>query len=136
MHAILSNLMAAWLVILAVTGCCCHPQGRAVRCCDVFAVAKVSSTCCENGANCAEEQKQSVPPCQQQDKCLGVCTYLPGKSIAIDTSHTHSPYGFLFLTSTNIDASFLIPLRLEFAVKLAESPPLLRPHLLHRILLI
>ena len=133
MNAFVSNLMAAWLLILAVTGWCCHPLSHAVACADLCASAANASNCCED---CPQESNQSPKPCQQQDKCQGVCTYLPEKPTEFDSNHALSPYGSLFLACTDVDKYLLTPVRLELACHLSDSAALLRPHHLHRILLI
>ena len=133
MNAFFSNLMAAWLLFLAVSGWCCHPLGHIFRCSELSATQSDASTCCDD---CAPERQQSPSPCKQQDKCQGVCTYLPEKTTEIDFGSASSPYDVVFLASTDADKYLLVPFRLELACKLVDSSPPLRPHLLHRILLI
>jgi len=133
MNAFFSILMSAWLLVLAVTGWCCHPLGHAIRCNAQAAAASNSSSCCED---CTPKPEQSPSPCKHEKKCLGVCTYLPEKTTEFDSENTPSLYDAVFLASTEAGNHLLVPFRLELPGNLVDSAPPLRTHLLHRILLI
>ncbi len=94
MRTVLSNFMAVWLLILAVTGWCCHQPcdcaqaapnsvspAHLVPCCaGLLQPSKCAEDCCNN-------THDAVPPrapCKDHSKCQGVCIYLPAETNPVD----------------------------------------------------
>lgn len=138
MQAVLSNLMAALLLVQVFTGWCdrSFSDGRQAACTGCHQHNSNSN----EGCHCAQrnvDQRGNSPcgPCNNRE-CHGVCTYVPAQQTHYDTAPTASQIG----------AAAIIPytVRLrcgsqQFDTCLgnpADSEPPLRLHLLHQILLI
>jgi hypothetical protein len=135
MYAILSNAMAAWLLLLAVSGWCCHfpmdgtakpSQSQPVACCKHCQRHR-----CEHQSG--QGNRPDAPRPSQSD-CHGVCVYLPPQEMQVE------------LASMSWDAAAIVPVlgtsQLDTASsweRLCEpsgSEPPMRLHHLHQIMLI
>ena len=136
MHALFSNLMAAWLLTLAVSGWCCHrPFGCEGVQRNAASVTHTIGSCCK----CCNSQTSaaSTAPCNcRWGECQGVCTYLPPQRTQVDTQHVLLPFDFAAIISALGDAQVAVALSWERAYHPIRFEPSLRLHLLHQILLI
>lgn len=131
MQSILSNLLAALLVIHACFGCCRQVvAGVGIQACCAPAVDRVN--CCDNGdsPDCPSDSPTEAPT---QSTCQGTCIYVASHD---DDVMDLSPAELVACAS--IELSIAVP---HFSVVLRHSPdldtaPPLRLHLLHQILLI
>jgi hypothetical protein len=143
MHAFLSNLTAVLLVIHAMIGCCHHHWhcddecAAAVTLCAAPCPCCAPYTCCEPCCGSHDESEQPSQPCNGELQCQGVCSYLPTQKTVIDASDVDSGLDFAAIIPTHLDGHLAAAaLPWGFAHTVNDSPPPLRLHLLHQILLI
>ncbi len=139
MHAFLSNLTAVLLVVHAMIGCCHHPWHCEVECAAAAPVSlcAVAFPCCDQCCESYDESEPPAEPCDCELECQGVCTYLPTEKTQIDVSPADTAFDLPAAIPALLDGH-LAAARLSrvLAHTLDESPPPLRLHLLHQILLI
>ena len=149
MHAVLSILMAAALIVHAVLGCCWHHAHDCVRCDNPIAhvpglTAKTSDqvACCKHhhgaGPEASEGQQEqpSQEPCKCRFECRGVCAYLPPQKTQIDSPELVVAFDYAIVAPMRAGVPIAPALSWELAGNLANVEPPLRLHLLHQMLLI
>lgn len=135
MRNILSNLIAALLLVHALVGCCRHRDHQAAdnRCPEVSAPAH---SCCGH-AGCEREKSQPPTPCKCKIECHSLCVYLPPQKGVVTSSSlalfvNFAGAGTEFVT---VDIPTASGLERWQAEHFALQPPI-RLHLLHQIILI
>lgn len=91
MREAFTSILAAWMLIVGVSGWCCHPVARFATSLDVVSTASVAATtheCCrrcggtEHEESDASKPSQDAPnPCDGQRSCYGVCVYIPSPEV-------------------------------------------------------
>jgi len=133
MHAVLCKLMAALLFVHGAFGCCWH-HAHAWE----FRDGATASTaqhhhCCKHESP-ADHSQQPTKPCEQ--KCEGVCTYLPVQKVQVDSPDLTAPAEFLAITPMPAGSDLSVASFWELGGGPVPLGPPLRLHLLHQILLI
>jgi hypothetical protein len=125
MHAVVSSLMAATLLVHAVLGCCWHSR------CDQQQTK--GAACCKHHEHCQDQEP--AKPCKCRVECHGVCTYLPTQKVQVDTPEVVVPFDFVATLSFAVGADLASALREAVYLPDDIEPPL-RLHLAHQVLLI
>lgn len=137
MHVLVSNLVAASLLLHAVFGCCWHHR-HDTSCCDNSPVAQAVEACCQHHRGDECNDKHSLPspaPCQGGPHCLGDCNYLAVQKSHLDQVQFDVPLDFAIPNSPFFDVRFATAHGCDRLYELDTGPPL-RLHLVHQILLI
>ena len=139
MHAFLSSLTAATLVIHALLGCCRHAEHE-LACCDTStACATHAPNECSHDDHCGAGNCDQSPtaPCRCRLECKSLCNYLPPEKMVLDARQLVPSVDFALVdagwTSASIAAFQPFKGRLGEPGMLSSAP---RLHLLHQILLI
>jgi len=144
MRAACISSLAAWMLVLAITGWCCHPRACCAPICqDSYANASTVVThCCRHcGSETRDQDDQSAPsndesvpsPCERG--CQGVCTYLPSQQVSFDVDEAPMPFETVDILSTSANSQFAISLWMR-KFESSRIEPAQRLHLLHQIFLI
>ena len=137
MRALQSNLTAILLVIHAMIGCCHHHWHCDAECAAAVTLCAAPCQCCDQCGGSHDESEQPSQPCNGELQCQGVCSYLPTQKTVIDASDVDSGLDFAAIIPTHLDGHLAAAaLPWGFAHTVNDSPPPLRLHLLHQILLI
>jgi len=137
MHALLSNLTAVLLVIHAMIGCCHHPWCSDAECAAAATASATPRDCCDHRGDSHDEPGQPSQPCNGEIECHGVCTYVPTQKTVIDASPADAACDFAAAIPSLLDSRLAaVALSWDRACAPHDSPPSLRRHLLHQILLI
>ncbi len=131
MHAFISNAMAAWLVILAVSGWC-HSTSDGVS--DSSKPNVVA--CCKHCDHQTGKENQPAAPRQPRTDCHGVCIYLPVQESQVDSTPVLLPFDFAAIIPSLEGSQVAAALSWERSCDPMQSEPPLRLHLLHQIMLI
>src|SRR5262249_8957377 len=105
MHAMLSNLMAATLLIHALLGC--RGFGAVACTCQPAQAAPERShcsSCHEHGAS--HKSQPPTAPCKCRVECQTICNYLPTPRTQLVIPTTPAPFDALAILST-ADASII-----------------------------
>ena len=135
MQAALSNLMAALLLIQALTGWCCYHPCASTAVQTTTLVQSHRPSCCDDCDDESRPAPKPTAPCRCQD-CLGFCTYVPTDKAQVDCPQLVVP----------IDSLAFVPILADshmsgmFFGDVAKGPPVAEPplrlHLLHQVILI
>lgn len=137
MHAFLSNLTAALLVIHAMIGCCHHHWHRDVECAAPATICATESPCCDHLGGLGDADEQPSPPCNGELECHGVCNYVPTEKTEIDASSVDATLDLAATIPSLLDGRLAsTTLSWDSALAPHDSPPPQRLHLLLQILLI
>ena len=135
MQAALSNLMAALLLVQALTGWCCFQPCARLGSEMVQVTESHQPPCCDD---CDVENRpgpKPIAPCRCQ-VCLGFCTYVPTDKAQVDCPELVVPFDSLafapVLADSHLSGNYLGSVANGRPV--AELP--LRLHLMHQILLV
>jgi hypothetical protein len=137
MRALLSNLTAVLLVIHAMIGCCHHHWHSDAECAAAATISAAPCQCCDPCCGSNDESEQPSHPCDGKLECQGVCNYVPTEKTQIDASPADAAFDFAAAIPTLLGGHLAAAtLSWDRAHTLNDSPPPLRLHLLHQILLI
>ena len=139
MHALISNLTAVLLIIHAMIGCCHHHWHCDEECAAAAAITLCAAPCqcCDQCCGSHDESEQPSQPCNGELECQGICTYLPTQKTVIDASPAVAAFDFAAVIPTLLDGRLAAAaLSWDRTHTHNDSPPALRLHLLHQILLI
>lgn len=82
MKTLFTNLMAAWLLVLAITGWCCQgPFGRSSA-----LTSGGHAQCACQCSNCTSRPSQSQAPSNAPKSCQGICKFVPAARATVDES--------------------------------------------------
>ena len=134
MRTILPFLMAALLLIQAVSGSCWQP---ARACVGLQTAADLACThkCCDSGCEDSGEDKPSQDPCKCRLECSGICTFLAPEKPQIDSAQLSVAFDYPAAHSALADRQADYGFGTAVALGAAEFQPPLRLHLLHQVLL-
>jgi hypothetical protein len=136
MRAAVSSFTAALLIVHAMIGCCHHHWHQVDECAAAARSAPCCACCCPRVATPGESQAPTEP-CNGERECQGVCTYLPTSRLQLDIATDHLGWDVAAMTSTLTHSTCddTAALWTHWQIR-DDSPPPLRLHLLHQILLI
>ncbi len=132
MHAVVSSLISATLLLHAVLGCCGHHAHKNVR----SHGRMIETTACCHEHQDSSRQHTPAPPCQDPSDCQGVCTYLPPQKTQFEIPLTPTPLAAVSMANPMAYAgSFNAPAWLD-ALFCNVAAPHVRLHLAQQVLLI
>jgi hypothetical protein len=135
MRAALCNLMAALLLIQALTGWCCYHPCAPLASKTAEVTESHRPPCCDDCDGENRPAPEPTVPCSCQD-CLGFCTYVPTEKAQVDCPQLVVPFDSLAFAPIPADSH----LSGKFFGDLTNGPPVverpLRLHLLYQIILI
>ena len=136
MRTLVSNLTAALLVIHAMIGCCHHhwhqddesaATSTGVACC----------CCCDHHDHSHGTSEAPNQPCNGERECHGVCTYIATPRTSLAAATLGVDLDFAAVIPVHGGSPFAAATTLWNQLQVCDdSPPPLRLHLLHQILLI
>jgi hypothetical protein len=136
MRALVPNLTAVLLVIHAMIGCCHHHWHGD----DEVAAASISvshCSCCSHQRATHDASKVPGEPCNGERECHGVCSYIPTQRMQLGASAGGIDFRLAIVTPVHTSGRIAAAAeRLDQLDAVDDSPPPLRLHLLHQILLI
>ncbi|MGD9645610.1 MAG: hypothetical protein AB7U73_07855 [Pirellulales bacterium] len=142
MHAFVSSLISATLLLHAVLGCCWHHEHvPAVGCQSANNVvgSHRHPADADHGCGCNHQsggQHESEEPCPGDSHCQGVCTYLPPQKTSFEIPLTVTPLAIVASIDPLADcSSAAVPSWLD-ALFCTAAPPPVRLHLAQQVLLI
>lgn len=138
MHASLSNLTSILLIIHAMMGCCHRHWHYSDECvAESHSICAVANLCCEACCRSHTPGDQPSEPCNGARECQGICSYLPTQRTVIDAPTCDESCDFVAVNPTILNGPMAnAAFDWERANTANESPPPLRLHLLHQIILI
>jgi hypothetical protein len=146
MRKFFSISMAVWLLVLAVTGWCCHqpcecahaaPEAptlaHSVRCCSSL---WQPVACAEDCCNDTHDPSPPCTPCKDHTQCLGVCIYLPTKASPVEGKLLLATFYVGSLDSSPIGMQVIAALCCGWTSEFVGPAPPSRLHVLHQVFLI
>lgn len=136
MRALVPNLTAVLLVIHAMIGCCHHPwhgDGEV----EAASIRVSHCSCCGHHGVSHDASEGPSEPGNGERECHGVCSYIPTQRLQLGASAGGVDFSLAVMTPVHRSGRIAAPdERLEQLGIVDDSPPPLRLHLLHQILLI
>lgn len=133
MRSYLTNLMAIWLVMQAMTGWCCRrpclEEAHQVE----LVAQKTACRCHECGDTTSHPQPAKPCSCNE---CHGFCTYVPPEKFPAETLQVSPGFDVLAVSPATITAQTLSADWFVTHCQYSPTPPPLKLHLLHQILVI
>lgn len=131
-HATFSNLLAAWMLAIAICGWCCHTPAQSSG----GGSTEIAQTKCCSPCPCSSKPtNDSSAPCNGSNRCQGACVYVPASGIQFDVHQGSAPLDLTWATDAPTVAASTAS-SLSLSVTRFDAGPPLRTHLLHQILLI
>lgn len=132
MHAVVSSLLAASLLLHAVLGCCRHhahdPAVSTVG-------AAADRNCCHDHQGCGDHHAPANR-CPGKSDCQGVCTYLPTQKTQVELPLLAAPWSAVSLPGALTDGLLRVSPAWLDALVCTVAPPHVRLHLAQLVLVI